>query len=168
MIKKTKFFGFMVVVLALMSSCGMFSCTPTEVTVREDDDGEWRIYDNSGNNQGSWTVEEGDIITWEVTGSDMLFSFPLDMGTYFELNDQLFADIDSVYTGPDNEERRIHLVEEGEFLRLTVQKLENSDLENRESGKVDTVMIDYDIYVFDAEKYVIGNSPPYIIIQRSY
>jgi len=29
-------------------------------------------------------------------------------------------------------------------------------------------LIDYDIYVIDAEKYVIGNSPPYIIVQRSY
>jgi hypothetical protein len=166
--RKVKFFGLIVIAFAVMSSCGLSSCTPSEVTIQEDDDGEWRIYDKRNNNQGTWTVKEGDKITWVVTGSDMLFSFPLDMGTYFEFEDGFFTEIDSMNTGPENDPRRIERVDEGDTLSLIVKDREYAEVERAQMEKVKSDTIDYDIYVYDAEKYVIGNSPPYIIVQRSY
>lgn len=166
MLNKTKLFGLLVIAL-VMSSCGLSSCTPTEVTVKEDNDGEWRIYDDKDNNQGIWIVKTGKEITWEVTGSDMIFSFPTDMSTYFEFNDSFFTEIDSIYTGPEGETRRIQRIDEGESLSLTVRKIDRDEGFDIRKPPIN-IMIDYDIYVIDAEKYVIGNSPPYIIVRRSY
>lgn len=159
MLKKTKFLGLMIIVFAVMSSCGLFSCTTNEVTISEDDDGEWRIYDNNGNNQGVWTVEEDTEITWIVTGSDMTFSFPEILNTYFRYEPGLFSEVDSSFTASDGtmEFRYLQTIEEGDSLNLRVLDLQ----------KAVTDTIDYDIYVIDAQKFVVGNSPPYLIIQRS-
>lgn len=167
MLKKTKLLGLMLIAL-IMSSCGLFSCTPTEVTIEQDDDGEWRIYDAQGNNKGTWRVNEGDEITWNVTGSDMIFSFPTDMETYFEFEEGYFSETDTSYSGNEgNEERRIQEIQEGNSLRLTVKVREiERELAKTESAEADT--IDYDIFVIEAQKYVIGNSPPILIIRRSY
>ena len=162
---KIKLFGLLVMAL-VMSSCGLYSCTPTEVTVKEDNDGEWRIYDNDGTNQGTWIVDEGEVLTWIVTGSEMDFLFPPDMGTYFEFSDGLFTKIDTVDIGGESISRRFQRIEEGDSLRLELKEREIDDDYDMRKPPVN-VAFEYDIYVVKPGKYVVGNSPPYLIIRRS-
>lgn len=162
--RTTKFFGLIVIALS-MSGCGLFSCTQTEVTIKEDDDTEWRMYDDNNNNQGIWIVDEGDVLTWFVTGSDMIFLFPRDMETYFEFNDGLFSEVDSIYTGSEKEPRLKQIVQQGDSLRL---KIKENKIEGDGIRPPINVAIEYDIYVIKPGKYVVGNSPPYLIIRRSH
>ncbi len=141
-----------------------------KVTITEDGE-EWRLFDEEGNNQGIWNVVEGQDITWEVTGSDVIFSFPRDMRTYFRFDQDIFVEIDTLYSGPDgNEPRLVHKVAEGDSLSFFVRELEESqqnESEQEMQEENEDITIDYDIYVMEAEKYVVGNSPPYLIIRRS-
>lgn len=164
----------MVIAFAMVSGCVTEEIPPqtitTEVEVREDDDGEWRIYDEEGNNRGTWTVSERDTIKWEVTGSDMTFSFPENMNRYFDYDQDLFNEVDSSFIGPDGETeiRRIHTIDEGDSLNFIIRALNQEQRQEYEMAEVELDTIDYDIYVIDAQKYVVGNSPPILIIRRSH
>lgn len=166
MLNKTKLFGLLVIAV-VMSSCGLSSCTPAEVTVREDNDEEWRLYDKDGNNQGTWIVDGGEEVIWVVTGSDMDFIFPEDMDTYFEYRDGLFAKVDSVEIEGQFEPKRVQRIAEGDSLHFKIKERKIEDDSDRRRPPVNQA-IEYEIYVIDAEKYVVGNSPPYLIIRRSY
>lgn len=158
MVKKTKMFGLIVIAFAMVGGCSFLSSCKTQVEITEDSDGEWRIYDEDGDNRGTLMIKPRHKVKWEVTGSDMVFFFPRGLNEYFNYDSNLFEDTDSLYSGVDGprELRRIQRIDQGESLVLKV----------RRDAPADT--IDYDIYVLDANKYVIGNSPPYLIIQRSY
>lgn len=174
MLRTTKFFGLMVFIFAMVSGCNNDKepqeASTSEVEVREDNDGEWRIYDEEGINRGTWIVDEADTIKWDVTGSEMTFSFPEDMSRYFNYNETLFTQIDTSFIGPDGEmeSRRIETIEEGGSLQFTIRTLSQEQKQQYEMEDVEADTIDYDIYVIDADKFVIGNSPPILIIRRSH
>lgn len=150
--------GFFVVILSLIfSSCE----TVHDVTITESEEGVWRLFDDNNINRGTLVVEPGDRIVWNTTNSDVIFGFPLDMEKYLEVREGEFTKTDGNIDWPESEstdsnERRIQEVSEGEMLRLTV----------REDSP--EVRIDYDIYIVGMEEFVVGNSPPYLQIQRPY
>lgn len=111
--------------------------------IQEDNqDNEWRVRGNNGQNRGSLNTNRSDKdrISWRAMGSDMVFTFNKDVNDYFEIEEGMFED---GYTQRLDSRDRI---------RLTV----------REDAPSDTLV--YNVFVIDAGKYVVGNSPPRIVI----
>ena len=111
--------------------------------IQEDNqDNVWRVRGNNGRNMGRLNVNRSDEdqINWMAIRSDMVFTFDKDVSQYFTFSDSLFAD---GYTQRLNANDR---------LRLTV----------RPDAPADTLT--YNVFVIDAQKYVVGNSPPRIVI----
>jgi hypothetical protein len=114
--------------------------------IQEDNqDNVWRVRGNNGRNMGRLNVNRSDEdqINWMAIRSDMVFTFDKDVNQYFTFSDSLFAD---GYTQRLNANDR---------LRLTV----------RPDAPADTLT--YNVFVIDAQKYVVGNSPPRIVILGS-
>ncbi len=119
---------------------------PATINVRiqkDNQDNIWRVRGNEGNNMGTINANKStrDQINWQIIGSDMVFSFDKDVNKYFEFEEGLFED---GYT---------QRVEANKMIRLTV----------REDAPSDTLI--YNVFVIAAEKYVVGNSPPKVIIR---
>ena len=111
--------------------------------IQEDNqDNLWKVRSNNGRNMGSFNTNRSDKdqINWLARGSDMVFTFNKDVNDYFEFDEGLF---DDGYT---------QRVGSNERLRLTV----------REDAPADTLV--YNVFVIGAQQYVVGNSPPKIII----
>lgn len=113
--------------------------------IQEDNqDNEWRVIGNNGQNSGTLNTKraDNDRISWLAMGSDMVFTFNKDVNDYFEFEEGIFRD---GYTQELGNRDRI---------RLTV----------REDAPSDTLI--YNVFVVDAGKFVVGNSPPRIIILK--
>ena len=111
--------------------------------IQEDNrDNTWRVRGNNGQNRGTLNSQRADKdrISWRAMGSDMVFTFNKDVNNYFEVDEGLFED---GYTQRLDANNRI---------RLTV----------REDAPADTLI--YNVFVIGAQKFVVGNSPPRIII----
>lgn len=111
--------------------------------IQEDNqDNLWKVRGNNGRNMGSFNTNRSDKdrINWLARGSDMVFSFNKDVNDYFEFEEGLFED---GYT---------QRLASNERLRLTV----------RENAPADTLL--YNVFVIDAQQFVVGNSPPRIVI----
>ncbi|MGD8427418.1 MAG: hypothetical protein PVH63_07290 [Balneolaceae bacterium] len=109
--------------------------------VQDKDTGIWRVRDNKGRNKGTINVKKKDRIVWQAIGSDLVFTFPKPVNKYFDYEKGLFADSTS------------QRVSDKEKLRLTVKATAPSD----------TVV--YEVYVVDADTFVVGNSPPKVVIK---
>lgn len=111
------------------------------VMVKKDNqDNTWRVRNNEGNNMGTIVAGRMDKINWQTIGSDMVFTFPDSIDAYFTYGEGLFED------------GRSQRVEANKKLRLTV----------KENAPKDTLI--YTVYVVVADTFVVGNSPPKIII----
>lgn len=110
---------------------------------KDNQDNVWRVRDNEGKNMGTISASKSqkDKINWQSVGSAMVFTFDKNVSRYFEFDEGLFED---GYT---------QRVDANKKLRLTV----------REDAPQDTLI--YNVFVIEAEKYVVGNSPPKVIIQ---
>lgn len=107
---------------------------------KDNQDNTWRIKDNEGKNRGTIVTSRKDIINWQTIGSDMVFTFPDSIDAYFTYGEGLFED------------GRSQRVEANKKLRLTV----------KENAPKDTLI--YTVYVVVADTFVVGNSPPKLII----
>lgn len=103
-------------------------------------DNTWRVRDNEGQNRGTLKVKRKDNISWHAKGSEMIFTFSENVDRYFEYDEGLFEDGTSQVVADDKK------------LRLTL----------RDDAPQDTLI--YQVYVMDADTFVIGNSPPRVII----
>jgi len=110
---------------------------------KDNQDNTWRVRDNEGRNMGSISASKnnGDIINWQSVGSAMVFTFDKNVNRYFEFDEGLFED---GYT---------QRVDANKKLRLKV----------RENAPQDTLI--YNVFVIKAEKFVVGNSPPKVVIR---
>lgn len=136
-------FGFFLLTAGLMyTSSDSLEMEATEnVKIQEDSDGIWRIRDNNGNNKGTMRVKKNDKINWHAMGSAMEFRFHKDVNAYFNYESGMFAN------------GKTQMIEKSKMLRLTL----------KENAPQDTLT--YDIYVVDADTFVVGNSPPILIIR---
>ena len=103
-------------------------------------DNTWRVRDNEGKNRGTLKANRKDDISWHAKGSEMIFTFSENVDRYFEYEEGLFAD------------KTNQVVDKNKKLRLTL----------RDDAPRDTLI--YQVYVVDADTFVIGNSPPRVII----
>lgn len=102
----------------------------------------WRVYDQEGNTRGTLEVSPNDRVNWEAVNSDLEFRFEVDVSRYFDFDEDVFMD------------NRTHSVRDGGELNLTIKK----------DAPLDTLT--YHVYVASADTFVVGNSPPVIIIKR--
>lgn len=152
-----KYIGAIMLTMLFIVSAGMvYLDTETEAKTESDDaratinlriqednqDNAWRVRGNNGRNMGTINSNRADEdnINWLAIRSDMVFSFDKDVSDYFTVDDSLFTD---GYTQRLNANDR---------LQLTV----------RADAPRDTLI--YNVFVIDAQKYVVGNSPPKIVI----
>ena len=114
------------------------------VKIQEDNqDNTWRIKSNNGQrNMGTINTNRSDKdrIFWQAIGSDVYFSFDKNVNDYFTFDEGLFEDGYTQRLGAN------------EKLRLEVL----------ETAPEDTLT--YTVFVIAAEQYVVGNSPPRIVI----
>ena len=117
------------------------SMRTVNVKIEEDNrDNKWRVRDNAGVNRGTINVKKMDQINWQAKGSDMVFTFSKDVNQYFNFEEGLFDD------GRNQE------IAKSKKLRVTLKS----------DAPSDTLI--YQVYVVEADTFVIGNSPPKVII----
>jgi len=147
MFKKSLFtFGLILLVL-IFTDIGI-NMTIAEDTLRtvnvkiEEDrnDNTWRVRDNEGKNRGTMKVKRMDTINWQAKGSDMVFTFSKDVNQYFTFDEEMFKD------GKSQE------LTESKKLRVTLKS----------DAPQDTLV--YQVYVVEADTFVVGDSPPKVII----
>lgn len=138
----TKIAGVSIIIILASAGFVVTEEPPRTVNVNivEDQDGVWRIRDNNGSGQGSMKVRSADQIFWSTKKSAVVFQFPKNVDQYFEYDQGMFADGYS------------QRMERNKKLRLTI----------KEDAPADTLK--YQVYVEDADAYVVGNSPPVLII----
>ena len=111
------------------------------VKIEEDrNDNTWRVRDNEGRNRGTMKVKRMDKINWQAKGSDMVFTFSKDVNQYFNFDEEVFKD------GKTQE------ITDSKKLRVTLKP----------DAPKDTLV--YQVYVVKADTFVIGDSPPKVII----
>ena len=103
-------------------------------------DDTWRVQDNNGKGMGTLKVKKTDRVNWLAHQSAMEFRFEVDVSEYFEYPDSLFSD------------GKTQTVQRNKQLRLSI----------REDAPTDTLT--YHVYVVEADTFVVGNSPPVMII----
>ena len=143
---KNKILGILLISTVLVISGFVASSDGLLVTInvkiqQDNSDDTWRVKDNEGRNMGTIVSSKRDVINWQTIGSDMIFTFPSNFRDYFVVEEGQFAN--------GNSQR----VEANKKLRLTIKA----------DAPADTLT--YEVYVVDADEYVIGNSPPKVIIQ---
>lgn len=112
-----------------------------EVKIQEDSDGIWRIRDKDGSNKGTMHINKKDKIAWLAHGSDVEFRFHKNVHDYFIFDEGLFEDGNT------------QMISNNKKLRVTL----------KENAPADTLI--YDVYVVEADTFVVGNSPPKLIIR---
>lgn len=111
------------------------------VKIQEDEDGIWRIRDKEGYNRGKMVVQRKDRIYWQAHGSAMEFRFHENVDDYFTYDHGLFED------------GKTQMVDDNKKLRLTLKS----------DAPKDTLV--YDVYVVEADTFVVGDSPPVLIVR---
>ncbi|MDZ7659792.1 hypothetical protein [Fodinibius sp.] len=133
----------LILLLGTTASLGVEHLIATiNVKIQKDNqDNIWRVKDNQGQNKGTIVSSRNDKINWQTIGSEMVFTFPEEIDGYFTYEQGLFED------------GRSQRVEANKKLRLTV----------RENAPQDT--LEYTVYVVAADTFVVGDSPPKLIIR---
>lgn len=111
------------------------------VRIEKADNGIWRVRDVNGRNRGTLRVAGNDRINWQAKGSAVEFRFHKNVAAYFNYADGLFGD------------GRTQRVSNNGVLGVTI----------KESAPKDSLV--YDVYVYSDSTYVVGNSPPVMIIR---
>lgn len=111
--------------------------------IMEHNDDTWRVKDNNGNITSTVVAAKADVINFRVIGSDAIFSFPegFDIRRHFIVPEGLFVDSNN------------QTMSSNQTMRLQVRP----DAPN--------VRTDYNVYVLKDSKYVVGNSPPVLVIR---
>jgi len=140
----------LLIVVLISGSAGLISTSDSlnkmasTVNVKimmDKDTGIWRIRDKAGNNKGTMKISKKDKIYYLATGSDTRFIFSKHVDKYFTYDDGLFKDDSTQFLAKNKR------------LRLTI----------KDTAPQDTLV--YQIYVIDADTFVVGNSPPKLIIR---
>ena len=139
--KSRKSIGMIMIMVFFIS---IISCDNDAITfnleVVETQNNIWRIVDSQGNNRGTLEVIPNDVVNWTASGSDLEFRFQTDIRNYFEYENNHFND------------GRTQTLNDGDTLSLTI----------RDNAPKDTLV--YQVYVAIADTFVVGNSPPVMII----
>ena len=111
------------------------------VKIVKDSDDIWRVRDTANNaNKGTMRVRRNDRVFWQPQGSRVQFIFHKNVNAYFNYESGLFAD------------GKTQIVENGKMLRVTV----------KDNAPLDKLV--YDVLVYADSSYVVGNSPPVMIV----
>jgi len=111
------------------------------VRVEQDSEGVWRVRSLNGRSQGTIRSSANDRINWQIRESDVEFTFYGNVADYFEYDDDMFQNGNS------------QKVSRGGVLQLRIK-------EDAPKG-----MLVYDVRIGDSDEYVVGNSPPVLIIR---
>jgi len=111
------------------------------VRIEQDSEGVWRVRDVNGRSQGTIRSSANDRVNWQVRESDVEFTFYGNVDDYFEYDEGMFQDGNS------------QKISEGGVFSVRIK-------ENAPKG-----MLVYDVRIGDSDEYVIGNSPPVMIIR---
>ncbi len=110
------------------------------VKIDKDANGIWRVMDDNGVNKGMMKVKPMDKVNWHAKDSDMVFTFSKDVNAYFSFESGLFAD------------GKTQKIAKSMMLKVTL----------KDNAPKDSLV--YEVYVVDADAYVVGNSPPVLIV----
>lgn len=142
---KNKLSVTLAVILLLGTTAGLgleHMMATINVKIQKDNrDNTWRVKNNEGKNMGRLFASPDDKINWQTIGSEMVFTFPENIDSYFSYEEGMFEDGRSQRIGANKK------------LSLSV----------KENAPRDTLA--YIVYVVSADTFVVGNSPPEIIIQ---
>lgn len=127
--------------LIIFGKSGGSMLATENVKIQKDRDGTWRVRDNEGYNKGKMVLQRNDKINWQAHGSAMEFRFRQNVDAYFTFDDGLFED------------GQTQMIEDNKKLRVTLKS----------DAPRDTLV--YDVYVVEADTFVVGNSPPVLIIR---
>lgn len=145
-------FYLVVLTLFFVAAAGMIYHTSTlssenedlateNVKIVKDNDDIWRVRDTKNNsNRGVMRVRSADRIFWQPQGSRVQFQFHKNATDYFEYDEGLFED------------GRTQIVDNNDMLRVAI----------KESAPRDSLV--YDVYVYADDAYVVGSSPPVMIV----
>lgn len=111
------------------------------VRIEQDSEGVWRVRDLNGRSQGTIRSSADDRVNWQIRESDVEFTFYGNVDDYFEYEDGMFQDGNS------------QIISQGDVFSLRIK-------EDAPKG-----MLVYDVRIGDSDEYVVGNSPPVMIIR---
>ncbi len=111
------------------------------VRIEQDSEGVWRVRDVNGRSQGTIRSSANDRVNWQIRESDVEFTFYGNVDDYFEYEEGMFLDGNS------------QKMSEGDVFSVTIK-------EDAPKG-----MLVYDVRIGDSDEYVVGNSPPVMIIR---
>lgn len=145
MIRKICYFGLVLIfsgaVTGFVASNSYSFLKTIVVKIEQDRDTNiWRVRDNTGKNRGTLKVKKKDKIKWQAKGSDVKFTFSKPVAEYFTYDEGQFADGSTQFLGSSK------------TLSLTV----------KQDAPSDTLI--YEVYVVKSDTFVVGNSPPKLII----
>ena len=157
----------LLILFSLIFSLTFFiSCkkkTTHNLTVKQDEDGIWRVMDEKDNNKGILTVFRGDTINWHFATSTAQMGFFKDLNRYFRFERGLFdetpADIIRRFDGSRRDLGQIFRESRSQFIEME----DTITLTVKDKAPADTLV--YQIYIAEEDTFVVGDSPPMLDIQ---
>ncbi|MDR8390085.1 hypothetical protein NC796_02965 [Aliifodinibius sp. S!AR15-10] len=128
--------------VSLLPSETSSSLQTINLRITTDNNNIWRVQDNEGKGKGTFKAKRADRINWLAMKSAMEFRFNKDVSNYLNFADGLFTD------------GKTQLVDANKRLRVSI----------KDTAPMDTLI--YEVYVVEADTFVVGNSPPRLIISR--
>lgn len=111
------------------------------VRIEQDREGVWRVRSLNGRSQGTIRSSANDKINWQIRESDVEFTFYGNVEDYFEYDEGMFQNGNS------------QKVRQGGVFSVRIK-------EDAPKG-----MLVYDVRIGDSDEFVVGNSPPVLIIR---
>lgn len=111
------------------------------VRIEPDNEGVWRVRSLNGRSKGTIRSSGKDKINWQIRKSDVEFTFYGNVDDYFEYDEGMFREGNS------------QKVTQGGVFSVRIK-------EDAPKG-----MLVYDVRIGDSDEYVVGNSPPVLIIR---
>jgi len=111
------------------------------VRIEQDSEGIWRVRSLNGRSQGTIRSSANDKINWQIRESDVEFTFYGNVDDYFEYDEGMFQNGNS------------QKISRGGVFSVRIK-------EDAPKG-----MLVYDVRIGDSDEFVVGNSPPVLIIR---
>jgi len=111
------------------------------VRIEQDNEGIWRVRSLNGQSQGTIRSSANDRINWQIRESDVEFTFYGNVDDYFEYDEGMFQNGNS------------QKISRGGVFSVRIK-------EDAPKG-----MLVYDVRIGDSDEFVVGNSPPVLIIR---
>jgi hypothetical protein len=111
------------------------------VRIEQDNEGVWRVRSLNGRSQGTIRSTANDRINWQIRESDVEFTFYGNVDDYFEYDEGMFQNGNS------------QKISRGGVFSVRIK-------EDAPKG-----MLVYDVRIGDSDEFVVGNSPPVLIIR---